>query len=187
MNTIEMVRPVGSDGLMESQRAVGRLRRRIPAFVVDWSLVLAASVAGALPGALVAGSSSAGSALYAVGSLVCILGFLAAAPGYWLGCWRWLEGRSVGQRLMGLWVLRTDGEGLSARRMLGRERGLKWGAHAVRFGLWLPGGALVALSDPARRALHDRVADTLVVRESRPERVVADGIGLAPGSSGTSR
>ncbi len=186
MDVMQELRPAAMVAAQQGP-TVGRLRRRIPAFVVDWSLVLVAGVLAALPGGMMAGSAGAGSALYAVGSAACLLGFLAAIPGYWLGCWRWLEGRSAGHRLMGLRVLRSSGERVSAARMLGRELGLKWVAHALSFGLWLPTGALVALSDPTRRALHDRVADTLVVREARPERVVLDGIGLGSGSNGPGR
>ncbi len=188
MDTMEMVRPVGSDELtVGSQRAVGRLRRRVPAFVVDWSLVLVAGVVAAMPGGVLAGGSPVGSVLYAAGYAMSLLGFLAAVPGYWLGCWRWLDGRSAGQRLLGLRVLRSSGGRLSAGRMLGRELGLKWGVHAVSFGLWLPVGALVALSDPTRRALHDRVVDTVVVREPKAGAGLADVVGLAPGTNGTSR
>jgi hypothetical protein len=54
--------------------------------------------------------------------------------------------------------------------MLGRELGLKLTAQALSGGLWLSAGALVALSDTRRRALHDRVVDTVVVREARSRR-----------------
>ncbi len=153
-------------GEMTTEPEFGRLRRRVPAFVVDWTLVLMAGLVAALPGGVVADGAPAGSVVYVLGSVASWLGFVAAVPGYWLASWRWLDGRSVGQWLMGLRVLRTSGGRVSAARMLGRELGLKLVAQAVSGGLWLSVGALVALSDTRRRALHDRVVDTVVVREA---------------------
>lgn len=182
MDTFEVVGPVRSDELaVGPQRAPGRLRRRVPACVVDWSLMLVGGLVVMLPGGVVAGGAEAGSVLYVAGYAASWLGFVAAVAGYWLGCWRWLDARSVGQRLLGLRVLRSGGERPSAVRVVAREIGLKWVAHALSFGLWLPVGAVVAWLDPARRALHDRVADTLVVRELRCERALVSGIGLADG------
>ena len=150
---------------------VGRLRRRLVAWMVDWSLVLVGGVVAMVPGGLLSGLAAEGSALYAVGYALAVLGFVGAVPGYWLACWRWLGARSVGQRALGLWVLRSDGARLSSRRMLGRELGLKLAPSALG-GVWLAASALVARSDPARRGLHDRLADTVVVCE-RPPRCEA--------------
>lgn len=166
MDTMVLERSTAGAMVPGSVPGVGRLRRRLPAFVVDWTLVLLAGLVAALPGGVVADGAPAGSVAYVLGSVASWLGFVAAVPGYWLASWRWLDGRSVAQWLLGLRVLRTSGGRPSAARLLGRELGLKLVAQAVSGGLWLSVGALVALSDTRRRGLHDRVVDTVVVREA---------------------
>ncbi|MCP9491544.1 MAG: RDD family protein [Solirubrobacteraceae bacterium MAG38_C4-C5] len=179
------MRPAEAGAMDVEQRrggvAVGRLRRRVPACVIDWSLALMVGVLVSLPGGVVAGATSAGSVAYAAGYAACLLGLVGGLPGYWLACWRWLDRRSVGQRLLGLRVLRSGGQRPSAARMVGREIALKWIAHALTFGLWLAVGAVVARCDPARRALHDRVGDTVVVRECCPERALLGGLAVSDG------
>lgn len=89
MDTIEMVRSARSDEMaVGPRRATGRLRRRVPAFAVDWSLVLLAGLVAALPGGLLAGDAAAGSLLYSWGTRCAGWPFLVVVPAYWLPRWR---------------------------------------------------------------------------------------------------
>jgi uncharacterized RDD family membrane protein YckC len=84
---------------------------------------------------------------------------------YDVGCWL-LAGQTPGKRLMGLIVVRTDGERL------------RFGAAIRRWiGYWLSGilflGYLWVLVDNRRQALHDKLGGTLVVYSwsDRPDLV----------------
>jgi uncharacterized RDD family membrane protein YckC len=72
-----------------------------------------------------------------------------------------LTGRSLGKALFGLRIVRTDGTDLGLARCIVRCAGY-W-ASALPFGL----GFLLVIFDDRRRALHDRLAGTLVVRDER--------------------
>ena len=74
-----------------------------------------------------------------------------------------LSGRTLGKWLAGLRIERKDGETLSVRRALLR--------HLVGYPLTLLTlglGFLFAAFDPQGRALHDRLAGTVVVRSRQP-------------------
>jgi uncharacterized RDD family membrane protein YckC len=75
-----------------------------------------------------------------------------------------LSGRTLGKWVAGLRIERKDGEVLSVRRALLRHL-VGYPLTLVTLGL----GFLVAAFDPQGRALHDRLAGTVVVR-SRPPR-----------------
>jgi uncharacterized RDD family membrane protein YckC len=78
-----------------------------------------------------------------------------------------LGGRTLGKWMAGLRIERKDGGALSVRRALLR--------HLVGYPLTLLTlglGFLVSAFDPQGRALHDRLAGTVVVR-SRPPRTAA--------------
>ena len=72
-----------------------------------------------------------------------------------------LTGRSLGKALMGLRIVRTDGSAFGFARSFVRFAGY-W-VSALPFGL----GFLAALFDGRRRALHDRLAGTIVVYDDR--------------------
>jgi uncharacterized RDD family membrane protein YckC len=80
---------------------------------------------------------------------------LVLTAGYYLYSWR-RGGQTIGMRAWKIAVCSTAGS-------------LSWRAAAMRglVGLFLP-GLLWCLFDPQRRALHDRVAHTVVVH--RPKR-----------------
>ena len=117
----------------------------------------------------------------------------AAAPVCLLSCFVCLAvwGRTAGGAVMGIGVTRADGEPLGAAGALARVAGmlvyalmagagaiLAWSFRgtpavaALMAALGLLGcaaGLLWAVADGERRALHDRLADTIVVRrEARP-------------------
>jgi uncharacterized RDD family membrane protein YckC len=91
------------------------------------------------------------------GWLAALSGALGAAlpTVYFATCW-WLTGRTAGGLLVGTVVQRPDGSGLSPLRALARAfLGL------VLAPVWLV-GLVGVLTDPQRRAWHDRVFGTVV-------------------------
>ncbi len=121
-------------------------------------------------------------ALTGAAAPVCLLYFFVC-----LAMW----GKTAGGAVMGIIVTRPDGEPLGAAGALARVAGmlayalmpgacaaLAWtlrgtpAVAALTLGLGLLGcvaGLLWAVADAERRALHDRLADTIVVwREARP-------------------
>ncbi len=74
---------------------------------------------------------------------------------YDVGCWL-LAGQTPGKRLMGLLVVRTDGQRLRPAGAIGR-----WLGYWLSAILFL--GFLWVLVDNRRQALHDKLAGTLVV------------------------
>lgn len=87
-----------------------------------------------------------------------------------------VEGGTIGHRLAGLRVVRADGERPGVLFAVVRE--------AARLGLSLPPlalGFLWMLDEPRRRAWHDLLGGTVVVRESlAPERVAPEWAGDPP-------
>lgn len=81
---------------------------------------------------------------------------------YDVGCWT-LAGQTPGKRLMGVLVVKANGERLGLVRAL-----LRW------LGYWLSGilflGFLWILVDGKRQGFHDKLARTVVVY-SRPEEI----------------
>lgn len=105
-----------------------------------------------------------------VASLLAAFSFLTYLV-YDVGCWL-LAGQTPGKRLMGVLVVRTDGQRL------------RFGAAMRRwFGYWLSAilflGFLWVLVDNRRQALHDKLAGTLVVYawSDRPDLVAPTPVG----------
>lgn len=97
---------------------------------------------------------------------VCAQCVAACLPiGYFTLCW-WSSGQTLGGLLFGV-VVRTR----SAARLGVMRAFLRASAGLLLAALWLP-GMIAILIDPRRRALHDRVFGTVVLRRSRvtPER-----------------
>jgi uncharacterized RDD family membrane protein YckC len=74
-----------------------------------------------------------------------------------------LSGRTLGKWVAGLRIERRDGEELSVRRALLRHL-VGYPLTILTLGL----GFLVSAFDPQGRALHDRIAGTVVVRSRAP-------------------
>ncbi|MBJ7473098.1 MAG: RDD family protein [Solirubrobacteraceae bacterium] len=84
---------------------------------------------------------------------------------YFTICWT-TSGQTVGMRMMGLKLVRPDGQSPSVCRSLVRYFGRSLSI------LLLFGGYLMVLVHPQRRALHDVIAGTYVVyADATPERV----------------
>jgi len=75
----------------------------------------------------------------------------------------WWKGQTVGKRLLGVRVLRLDGEPISW--WLAFER---TGGYAAGFATGLLGFAQVYW-DPNRQGIHDKIAGTVVIREGAPK------------------
>jgi uncharacterized RDD family membrane protein YckC len=79
---------------------------------------------------------------------------------YFALCW-WITGQTAGGVLMGEWVRRPDGGRLSPWRAAARSL-----VGLALAPVWMV-GLLATLTDPRRRAWHDRAFGTVVRRERR--------------------
>ena len=116
-------------------------------------------------GAMVSGATAAATGesgpgpMGAVGVVVAVIGFIV---------WFWLtimymarNGQSIGKKLLGIKVVRTDGSPVSLGRLIGL-RGVVNGLISI-----LPLYALVDalfIFGESRQCLHDRIADTVVLK-----------------------
>jgi len=73
----------------------------------------------------------------------------------------WGKGKTLGKRLVGIRVVSLDHERLSLWHCI--ERALAYGASALEAGF----GFFQYFLDKNRRTVHDRIAETIVVREER--------------------
>jgi uncharacterized RDD family membrane protein YckC len=74
----------------------------------------------------------------------------------------WWNGRTIGKRIFGIRVVRLDGKPMSG--WLAFERA---GGYAAGFATGLLGFAQI-FWDPNRMAIHDKIAETAVIREGVP-------------------
>ncbi|MFK7992450.1 MAG: RDD family protein [Sandaracinaceae bacterium] len=139
-------------------------QRRLAAVMLDGAL-------GVVPLTLVAGLSRAlrSSPLMLYGLLaVLVLTLIVGGVNLWLLA---RHGQSIGKRLLGLRIVRTDGARATLARLLFARIVVPGALGAIPFV-----GPLFALVDGAlvfsdeRKTLHDRIADTLVidVRDTPP-------------------
>jgi len=168
--------PVSTQGV-PAERAT-----RLAAAGIDGLIQLAIclpAIFGAVPGlAAAVGDYSTGVAdlnpmalLFTIftgpGAVVSLLCFIAwAAITTWLV---WKNSQSIGKRLLGIKIVRTDG----SRASLGRIFWLRNVLNAIPG--WLPYiGLLYQLVDPlfiyqdSRQCLHDKIAGTIVIKASPP-------------------
>jgi uncharacterized RDD family membrane protein YckC len=125
----------------EGPMSVAPMGRRLIALLVDWLLcyLIASSIAGH-------NIAAAGDAHYRDAQLLTLLLFTIEV--YLLTA---VSGLTVGKRLLGIRVIRTDG---------GRP-GFGWAALRTVLLLFV---VPACLTDRDHRGLHDRAADTIVVR-----------------------
>ncbi len=95
------------------------------------------------------------SAFY-LAAIIILIYFFLFFPLYFLALWVW-RGQTVGKMAMVIKVVRRDGRPLGVGTALLRLVGYLFST------LLLFGGFLMIPFDQQRRALHDRLADTLVV------------------------
>ena len=92
-----------------------------------------------------------------------VLGFIAFTliNGYLLAT----QGQTIGKRLLGLRIVRPDGERASLVRLLGARYGIGYviGLVPVAGGLYGLLDALLIFRE-SRQCLHDNIADTIVVK-----------------------
>lgn len=129
-------------------------QHRVFATLIDSALILTVSVVGSVLGQL----SFLLSVLFGMAGLALALYF-----GYLNGC----RGQSPGKALLGLAVVREDGQLLGGGMGVARSLALMV-AGALTFGL----GAIVAVlwplwDEPKRQALHDKVFGTVVLSGQR--------------------
>jgi uncharacterized RDD family membrane protein YckC len=90
-----------------------------------------------------------------------LLALFVVEWGYYVACERWMNGRSVGKRVLHLRVVRSDGLPIGFSESV--LRNLLRAADFLPFGYGL--GVLVAAIDPRFRRLGDLAASTMVVVE----------------------
>jgi len=105
----------------------------------------------------------AGAGLFGLLARQLLAGFVlfALLQGYLLAT----QGQTIGKKLLGLRIVRSNGERASLARLLGLRTFLGWALVMVPFA-----GAIYALVDSllifreSHKCLHDNIADTIVVR-----------------------
>ena len=85
-----------------------------------------------------------------------MLGWLTFVPLYYIVLWRW-KGQTIGKIATHIKIVRTDGEPVDLLTAI-----LRFAAYTVSL-LPLCAGFVVAVFNPDRRALHDLIANTVVV------------------------
>jgi uncharacterized RDD family membrane protein YckC len=92
--------------------------------------------------------------------LLAIVSWGIANVVYFIGLWAW-RGQTLGQLVMNIRVVRTDGSHVDLRTAV-----LRFLGYIVCF-LTLGIGFLIAAFDARKQGLHDRIAETYVVRSPR--------------------
>jgi uncharacterized RDD family membrane protein YckC len=129
--------------------------RRIAAYLLDTTLLYVAELAVAMPISLLAGSASEDAAIAVFfGTFL----FSLAVNLWYFAFFQARTGRTLGKKLLGIQVIATDGSAPTRKQYIRRF-----------FGYWLDGlilgiGYLMPLWDEDKQALHDKIADTYVVR-----------------------
>lgn len=154
------VQPTAAERYDDELEKAGRLPRLL-AYLVD----LAVSVVIAIP-AIVGvfryqpsrGVGELGGSLI----LVSVIGFLALFVYTLFLLYR--EGQTIGKRVIGLRIVRTDGERAGLLRLIGLRYFVPGLIGAVPYVGWIFGLANVLwIFGEERRCLHDYIADTIVV------------------------
>jgi len=104
--------------------------------------------------------------------LLTIVSLLVFSVIYYVGFWT-NDGQTLGNTVVGLKVIRTDGSRLSVGRALLRFIGYL--INMILFSI----GFIWAAFDPKRQGWHDKLADTLVV-SVETEFTAADKVDLVP-------
>jgi uncharacterized RDD family membrane protein YckC len=151
-------------GVVNFERLRAPFSLRCGALLIDYIIVVGVLALATLL-ARVFGDARRGSAFiltagYIATAAVAFLNFVLVAN---------LAGRTLGKWVAGLRIERKDGEPLSVGRALLRHM-VGYPLTLLTLGL----GFLLAAFDPQGRALHDRLAGTVVVR-SRAPRAAARG------------
>jgi len=135
-------------------------RSRLLAFAIDLAVVLAGAVAVGMPEALRKSRETGHDVVVAFDPFHSLAGiaFLLAYVG--LVGWLW-DGRTIGKRLLGIRVVSLTGERITLWQSV--ERTMGYGASALEGGF----GFLQYFFHANRRTVHDRIAETIVIRERR--------------------
>ena len=81
--------------------------------------------------------------------------------GYWTYMESRYNGQSIGKKLLGIKVVRSDGSAVSLARLIWLRNVVNWVIHVVPFyGLV---DSLFIFGE-SRQCLHDKIADTIVVK-----------------------
>jgi uncharacterized RDD family membrane protein YckC len=127
---------------MTGPMSVAPMGRRLVALIVDW--LLCALIVSSITGHVLFGNASDPhyfAAQFGTLALFTLEVYLLTA----------VSGLTVGKRLLGIRTIRTDG----------RSPGFKWAALRTVLLLFI---IPACLTDRDQRGLHDRAADTIVVR-----------------------
>jgi len=147
--------------------------RRVWATVIDLSLILllAAAIVGLFALVFFSGTVE-GAASLVVGILVACLAVVVAVLVYPATAMSVLDGQTVGKWLCGIRVVRTNGRPMNIGWSMLREAVIKWILFVFVLSPVTGGVAWIVdviwpLWDDERRALHDMLAGTRVVRARR--------------------
>jgi uncharacterized RDD family membrane protein YckC len=138
-----------------------RLGAAILDSIIFFVFVYLPFMVAAMTGAVAAESTNDSnfSALLGVGGILAVIGFIV---------WSWFtikymkdDGQSIAKKMMGIKVVRSDGSPASLGRLIWLRNVLNWALSIV------PMYALVELLlifGESRQCLHDKIADTIVIK-----------------------
>ena len=135
---------------------------RVVATIIDWLVIctLAAVMVGVVLGGVFLSGESARGIVAAIGLIIGIIGLVVLSWLYEALMTSSPRGATFGKRAIGARIVRADGVQLSFGRASARHFAKVIITPLVPFGF----GFLLAAWTAGKRAIHDMIADTLVIR-----------------------
>ena len=159
------LRPTHPVPLDASTRYAG-LVTRLLAFVVDALLVNLVAVVATGAIGIAASVLFGDPAIHGTGAVLGAISFALWSMTYFVVGWS-VGGQTIGDALLGIRVVGTDGRPLRPARALLRLAAISLGAIPLLAGTW------ILLWDRRRRAFHDRVVRSVVVHVAPDDGAVA--------------
>ncbi|MCB0014352.1 MAG: RDD family protein [Anaerolineales bacterium] len=147
-----------NSNISPTQLSTKVLGRRVVASFIDYLIVtvpatLAYTIGLFLTDATLGLDTLAGTLVFVSFAFVHFLGM----PLYFGGFWSF-DGQTLGMKLTKIRVIRSGGENMDFQRAL-----VRYLMFFVSYALWLP--LLWAIVDSKHQAMHDKITDTLVIRD----------------------
>lgn len=159
---IETYQPLGADRLAQLQsKPLASFRARAFAFIIDGLAIFAIVAAIEVPLQVVRAHES--KEIQVSFDFAGLLTFVVVVAYFSLTNCIW-NGRTLGKRLLGIRVLSIRHGEMSLSRSI--RRALAYSVSFVTFGL----GFLEYFRHPNRQTVHDRIAETIVVKEALGRR-----------------
>lgn len=149
------------DVVPEGEVILAERGTRLAAAIIDTIIMFfVAAIVGFAVGIGAFATGNVGFGMQLTIQVASMIGYLAI-NGYWLA----KNGQSVGKKLMGIKIVRSDGSKCPIERIVGLRLLPLWIVNAIPYIGWLAGliDALCIFRE-SRKCLHDDIADTIVVK-----------------------